>query len=74
MATYTQGNIKSTLVGLGAVYHFNAGNQFSSQFGLSLGMGSGTSIGDYEMTTLTLGYGIKYFVSSDFALMANLLH
>jgi outer membrane protein len=71
-ATEKMGDDKMSAFGAGAAYHFNAGNQFSSHIGLSLASGSGTiSALDYKVTALSLGYGIKYFVSSHFALTAN---
>jgi len=71
-ATEKMGDDKASAFGVGVAYHFNAGNRFSSHIGLSLATGSGTTTAlDYKLTGLSLGYGIKYFVSSHFALMAN---
>ena len=71
--TSKKGALKSTMIDLGAAYNFNAGNQFSSRIGASIGLGNSTvSPVDYKSTTFTLGYGITYFVSSHFALIADL--
>jgi hypothetical protein len=65
-------NDKSTTIGLGAAYVFNAGNQFSSQIGLNLGFGNNDAVIDSKSTEVSLIYGINYFVSSHFALTADL--
>ena len=73
LATSNNGDDKSTIIGLGAAYVFNAGNQFSSQIGASVGFGNGSESGvDFNATAFSLSYGINYFVSSNFALTANL--
>lgn len=73
------GDVKESSFGLMAAYHFNAGNQFSSHVFLDLGMGSGTAmdatsmtLGDYKTTALSLGYGVKYFVSKHLVLNADI--
>jgi hypothetical protein len=80
-STAKNGDVKSNLFGLGAAYNFNAKNQFSSRINLSLATGSGTELVDlggmtptafdYKATALSLGYGIRYFVSSHFSLTAD---
>jgi hypothetical protein len=73
LETSNNGDDKSTIIGLGAAYVFNAGNQFSSQIGASVGFGNGSESGvDFNATAFSLSYGINYFVSSNFALTANL--
>ena len=64
-------NDKSTKIGLGAMYNFNAGNQFSSRIGLNLGFGNNDEVIDSKSTEVSLSYGINYFVSSHFALTAD---
>ena len=79
-STAKNGDVKSSLFGLGAAYNFNAKNQFSSRVSLSLATGSGTDLidtgiglvaWDYKATALSLGYGVRYFVSSHFSLTAD---
>ena len=72
-STLKNGSVKSNGFGVGAAYHFNAKNQFSSQVFLSLQSGTLTDIIDYKTTAFKLGYGVKYFVSSHFALIADLV-
>jgi hypothetical protein len=72
LATSNDGDDKSTLIGLGAAYVFNAGNQFSSRIGLNLGFGNKDEVIDSKSTEVSLSYGINYFVSSHFALTADL--
>jgi outer membrane protein len=71
--TSKTGPVKESAFGVGAAYHFNPKNQFSSQVFLSLGSGTETDVVDYKTTTIKLGYGVKYFVSSHFALVADLV-
>ena len=71
-ATASAGEVKESTFSIGAAYVFNAKNQFSSNVSLGLGFGSGTNVVDYKTTTLKLAYGINYFVSSHFAVMASI--
>ena len=69
----SNGASKSSDFSIGAAYLFNAKNQFSSNVSLGLGLGSQTiSAVDYKTTTLALKYGVNYFVSSHFALRADI--
>ena len=80
-STAKNGDVKSSLFGIGAAYNFNAKNQFSSRVSLSLATGSVTDIYDdpmmgpilfdYKATSLSLGYGVRYFVSNHFSLTAD---
>ena len=64
---------KATAFGVGAAYNFNAGNQFSTNVNLGLAMANADNNGaKASATVLNLGYGMRYFVSSKFALTANL--
>jgi hypothetical protein len=73
LETSNDGDDKSTIIGLGAAYVFNAGNQFSSQIGASVGFGNESAgAADSKITEFSLSYGINYFVSSHFALTAVL--
>jgi hypothetical protein len=76
--TASEGKTKASAFKVGGAYVFNPKNQFSTNIGLGLGFGSGTNQAsatttyDYKVTTMQLMYGATYFVSSHFAVMANI--
>jgi len=64
---------KATAFGVGAAYFFNPGNQFSTNVNVGLAMANVDNNGaKVTATSLGLGYGMNYFLSSKFALTANL--
>jgi hypothetical protein len=71
-STASNGNVKSTDFQVGGAYVFNAKNQFSTNVSLGLAFGSGTDGGDYKAMGLQLACGVNYFVSSHFAVRADI--
>jgi outer membrane protein len=65
---------KSTGFGVGAAYHFNAANQFSTHIDLDIMAGSDETVAGAKTknTDISLGYGFNYFVSSHFAIHAEM--
>jgi len=74
------GNNRSDGYGLGGAYNFNPEKQFSSHIGISgttvtstmEEMISGTlKSTNYKTSKISLGFGVKYFVSNHFAFVAD---
>jgi outer membrane protein len=73
-STVKNGDAKGSGFGVGAAYHFNAANQFSTHVDLDVMVGS-TDDGagaKAKYNDIALGYGFNYFVSSHFALHAEI--
>lgn len=73
-STSKNGDAKSSGFGVGAAYHFNPSNQFSTHADLDFMSGS-TDDGagaKAKVSDISLGYGFNYFVSKHFAIHGDM--